>query len=137
MRAIYIADDGTEFNDRDECEFYENMQQYNDNCPIMSNGEQIFTFKDICGSDASDAIASFDDVDFIVFRNAEEYRAMCFMNDEYLGYTVPDFCPDRVNYPIRFYWDKERKYGAWVNLDEELDYLQSKKEYLDKIEKGA
>ena len=134
MKAIYIADDGTQFDNQDDCEFYETMTECSATCPIMSDGITTFTFKDICGESA---ITAFDHINFLVFRDANEYRALWKVNDDYLGYTLPDFFPDRVNYPIRFYYDKERNYGEWVNLDEELDYLQTMKKNFDKIEKGA
>ena len=52
MKAIYIADDGTQFDNQDDCEFYETMTECSATCPVMSDGVTTFTFKDICGESA-------------------------------------------------------------------------------------
>ena len=84
MRTIYIADDGTEFDNYHECEYYEFTSKY----PRVQN----IVFLDINGNDVSDPMSEdgYSSVETIIVPDREavdqlneigEYTGFCCYED--------------------------------------------------------
>lgn len=86
MRILYIADDGTEFNDEMDCEMYE-MRQAHPHCNTIQyfdeTGKPI-----IIGKDVKDA---FDDNIYyqawkVIIHNEDEFKDFCWLREDYCGW---------------------------------------------------
>lgn len=127
---LYIADDGTKFNNREECARYEfncmaTARQFANRIKFFDKDKQPL---DVCNPD------TFEDVWCIVPMDEsimEEY------NDAYYNSDMDDYAdylPEPITRPDCYYspdcilvyhieWDK------WENLIEKLEQLQSEIDY--------
>ena len=88
MRVIYIADDGTQFDDEWECKSYE-MRQNHPYCATIEYFNEAGNPLTI-GEDITDA---FDDriYDFawkVIIHNEEEFKDFCWLQDYHGWYDM-------------------------------------------------
>lgn len=116
MRAIYIADDGKQFNDKWECEEYERTAAYSKMNHLIrgldAEGKKMFfSQEDFCEAVFTLYIASKEAVDIFVERSARE-----------------GLSNDGIEEPGTYVWDDENLYGrgeGWVDVSEVLEYLKN------------
>lgn len=119
---IYVADDGTRFEDEDECLAYEERTKYDNGSIIVLNGD----FKFI------DPKNGFDNwiEESIYIRIVNPLEAMSLMDyiKERYGYALPD-CEEFDEGDVWKYEYKEGYCAEWVNLTkrvkEEVAELES------------
>jgi hypothetical protein len=129
MIVKYFADDGTEFESEEDCQFYENRLGHS-KIPLMFDArENPITPEAIINGTESLAYVAY-----LLFRSLEEYENFRFWSD-YYGYEAPEFGGEYAIYPKRFFWNDPSGYdGEWCDLDAEIKRLEEIKEF---FEKGA
>ena len=130
MTELYKADDGTIFEDEDDCIAYERACEMKDTNIYFAtaDGEQI-TIEEIATQSVS-----VEDIYYIKCTTYEDYEKMCDLFDE-LGYMYPRDWGDRNTSDARcWYWDENVGYGDWVNLRTRIiNELEKLKSILEKV----
>lgn len=114
MRVIYIADDGTKFDNEIECETYEQNEKLKDNTIIMLDG-----YNNILDNN----IENFEKCLSIRIKNRRDLDIVYYMGD-YTGCSYPydtgDFCYNISN-------------DEWESLDEKIEESERNLEKLKKV----
>ena len=107
----YIADDGTEFDDRFECDEYENRNnpEINNVRFFNSNGSEVkFSSND----------NFFTDINKIIINDGNQYQAFKKVTNFY-GWHF-----DEINQPGTWMWVDELKLDRFIRVDDILnDYV--------------
>lgn len=117
MKYIYIADDGTQFNNYDECEEYEQLAPYQGKLDTTafwnSNGLQM---------SANEFLHDPDECFYMEVCDDNEGRVIDDFLQNYVKTDVP-WNVDATTYVGRYYYSV--KDYAWHSLDEELGALRT------------
>lgn len=114
MRVVYIADDGTEFNNKIECESYEYESNIKNNTIIMLNeeGDKLDSSNDM----------NIEDCYYIKVKTNKDLEILQEIY-EYTGFTVP--------YEIgEFYYGKN---DSWYLIDNRIKELKDELNKLKNI----
>lgn len=105
MRTVYIAGDGTEFNNKIECESYEQREKLKDNSIIMlDRNNNLLENKE----------ENFEKCFAIRIKNERDLDIVYYMG-EYTGCSYPYEIGD-------FYYNTDN--DEWESLDEEIEELK-------------
>lgn len=131
MEILYKADDGTIFEEEEDCLAYERTCDMKDADIYFANsvGEQI-TVEEIITQ-----TVHIGDVAFIKCATYEDYEKMCNLFDEF-GTTCPEDWGDKNTADTRcWYWDSGETYysGFWVNLRTRINELERLKNIFEKV----
>lgn len=132
MTELYRADDGTIFEDEEDCLIYERTCELKDANIYFANsvGEQI-TVEEIITQ-----TISIEDIAFIKCATYEDYEKMCNLFDEF-GVVCPEDWDDKNTRDAQcWYWaDGETYYdsGEWVNLRARINELERLKSIFEKV----
>lgn len=106
MRVVYIADDGTEFDNEIECETYEQKEKLKDNTIIMLDGNNNLL---------DNTIENFESCLAISIKNRRDLDILHYM-EEYTGYSCPYDTGD-------FYYNTYN--NEWECLDTKIKELEA------------
>lgn len=130
MEILYRADDGTIFEEEEDCLAYERTCEMKDANIYFANsfGEQI-TVEEIITQ-----TVSIYDVVFIKCATYEDYEKMCNLLDEF-GIVCPEDWDDRNTSDAQcWYWhDSDGYSGEWINLRARINELERLKSIFEKV----
>ncbi len=127
MKIVYYADDGKEFNNRDDCEEYERQQNYEKADGIIAgfcNAERIPYSDD----DFTDKITIL----YLADQTAVEiFKDRCYKEDTYF---------QGIDKPGIYFWnngDWEGPQGEWVLIDDIISVYEEKLKELENYREMA
>lgn len=130
MTELYRANDGTIFEEEEDCLIYERTCEMKNANIYFANsiGEQI-TIEEIITQ-----TVSIYDVAFIKCATYEDYEKMCNLLDEF-GIVCPEDWDDRNTTDAQcWYWNDTDVYGGeWVNLRTRINELERLKSIFEKV----
>ena len=130
MTELYRADDGTIFEEEEDCLIYERTCEMKDANIYFANsvGEQIAVEEIITQT------VSIYDVAFIKCATYEDYEKMCNLLDEF-GIVCPeDWSEVNTSDAQCWYWSDSGAYcGEWVNLRARISELERLKSIFEKV----
>lgn len=125
---LYIAEDGTSFEEEYKCKEYE-LKCSIDNGTLK---DYLFLYDeegipiDIPTSIYDISLDTLDRVYYIVIKSVEAYNLLEYLSN-YYGYICPDeYNVEKYNYNCAYFYDDG---GEWINCKERI------KQYKDKIDK--
>lgn len=127
MTELYRANDGTIFEEEEDCLAYERTYEMKDADIYFANsvGEQI-TIEEIITQSVS-----IENVAFIKCATYEDYEKMCNLFDEF-GTVCPEDWGDENTTEARcWYWSGYS--DEWVNLRTRIDELERLKSIFEKV----
>ena len=136
MTELYRANDGTIFEDEDDCLRYERMVKYADNTSLLfaDLGGKYISMESIINGENF-----LDEVCFIICKSYEGYQVLCELCDE-IGLTAPENWGDMNDKetPRCWFWREDKyPYGNWDTLYSALEEAKRLKNIFENLaEKG-
>lgn len=118
MRTVYIADDGTEFSDKTECEEYETLKIFKiNNIPML---DDKFTWVD------TNSFESFNDFELCEYIKVNSKEDLKILKEIYnwTGYEVPNSVGE-------FYYDHDEY--CWKKIDSKIFVLKEEIKFYENI----
>jgi len=129
MDYLYRANDGTIFEEEEDCLAYERMAETKGANIYFADaeGEQI-TLEEIITQ-----MVSVDDIAFIKCGTYEDYEKLCSLFDEF-GVQCPEDWDNKNTVDAQcWYWDESTGYGEWSNLRKHLAELERLKTIYENV----
>ena len=130
MKEVYRANDGTIFEDENDCFAYEQMSELKDAGIYFADslGEQITVEEIVTGT------VSTENITFIKCITYEDYKKMRNLFDE-LGIMCPEDWDDENTVDAQCWYLDEDKYhdNGWVNLRARIKELDKLKSIYEKV----
>lgn len=134
MTELYRADDGTIFEEEEDCLIYERTCEMKDANIYFADihGEQI-TVEEIITQ-----AVRIEDIIFIKCPTYEDYEKMCNFFEEFGTVYPEDWGDTNISETRCWYWsnsetDCSGSWGSWKNLRTRLDELENLKNILEKV----
>lgn len=129
MTQIYRANDGTIFENEDDCFVYEQMSELKDANIYFANssGEQI-TVEEIITQ-----AVSTENITFIKCATYDDYEKMCNLFDEFCIVCPEDWDDGNTVDSRCWYWEEDKTCGSWMNLRTRIKELYKEKSLYEKV----
>ncbi len=130
MTELYRANDGTIFEEEDDCIAYERTCEMKDANIYFADadGEQI-TVEEIITQ-----AVSIEDVAFIKCATYEDYEKMCNLFDDFSAVYPEEWGDKSISETRCWYWgENENYYSSWMNVRGRIDELEKMKNLFEKV----